>query len=404
MSCGYLGVFIILVAGAVIELVIDNTRIRNVLFEILFFIVACMAIFRFAQGTDYYGYRFNYYATVRYSFKEIISRSGWIWNRSLHGTMVWVLINKLLCPVIDFEYFFAALSAISFWCVRRFVVSFFDRGRVLALLLLFPVFILTYMFSGVRQGMASAIFLGVVLERYAEKHFKSALFWLFVCTLVHPISIFGGIIFILDRIPVKVCWGIVAVSALISPILYLLPSSVLESLPRGISYYTDSMSLNVFALVLRVVILCVVSWCYFVLNGDNDAPYLRYYKMVLINSAIYFALVSSSFLASRSYDFMRYVDLILVVDAIYKLRNGIKKYICVGCLVMYMLLLYVKNINAYISQGKYTNTNWISYPYLSVFDKEKANEIRPDVEYGSKLVFSDGKIVGVTDSPNRIRR
>ncbi len=45
---------------------------------------------------------------------------------------------------------------------------------------------------------------------------------------------------------------------------------------------------------------------------------------------------------------------------------------------MYVTLMTTKNLASYIQQGRYVGYNVITYPYLSVFNKERAHEIRKE--------------------------
>ena len=82
-------------------------------------------------------------------------------------------------------------------------------------------------------------------------------------------------------------------------------------------------------------------------------------------------------LSSRMGAAMKAVELILIPIFACE-EKQIRKYI-VSFMTAYVLLMTTKNIQSYINQNNYEGYNVITYPYYSIWDKEEAKKVAPDM-------------------------
>lgn len=157
----YLIVFLLLAVDALAE--IRQPKLERWLYPVCWGFVTMLLVFRFGQGTDYVTYH-AIYETIP---PAIDWPSGYICG--YYPEIGWRLLSagfKLL--QIPFWGFCMVLGAADMLLIHRFLKNYVP-WKVAGLFFSYPVLIFVYLVSGLRQGLAICIFLGLALPFYLER-------------------------------------------------------------------------------------------------------------------------------------------------------------------------------------------------------------------------------------------
>lgn len=164
--------------------------------------------------------------------------------------------------------------------------------------------------------------------------------------------------------------------------------SALDIIAGKISFYTEEVTLDITSLILRIMMFVPILHTSkkFERNSIRDL----FIKIYILGFILYLIFMASSLISSRINVYMRYIEMVLLVDFLvyffYKKWNRILSY---SFILAIMTVLYVKNINSFIDQGPYYEVNFINYPYVSVFNKKKIIETRSIPSYYQQYVLYD---------------
>ena len=334
-----------------------------------------MLCFRYAQGTDYYGYYVNYLLTPK------------IWNPikvftiKIHGEIGWLLLCALCRAfAMPFDMLVFFISLFEMWCIHRFV-SRWCPLRTVALLLIYPTIYLTYAMSALRQGMVLLFFLGFMIEWFHQKKWKHYIIGTFVCILFHSSAVVFLVLFALRWITLDGKWALLLIG--LSAAGGLMASWLLPRISSVFAFYASS-SFSIAAIGERAVSLTVILYIFWDKlkdRGNRNILWLML-QIYLYGVVIYAFLMWNALISARFNIFFKSVELMLFTVAL--LRPG--KFPILGlrnkdAVAAYLLLLtvvmYFKNINSYIIQGDFfAGTNVFNYPYFSIFDMDAVESWR----------------------------
>lgn len=369
----YLIVFAGMVGCGVYEYRKGRTQDR--LYWTVLFILGMMLCFRYAQGTDYYGYYVNYLLTPK------------IWNPikvftiKIHGEIGWLLLCALCRAfAMPFDMLVFFISLFEMWCIHRFV-SRWCPLRTVALLLIYPTIYLTYAMSALRQGMVLLFFLGFMIEWFHQKKWKHYIIGTFVCILFHSSAVVFLVLFALRWITLDGKWALLLIG--LSAAGGLMASWLLPRISSVFAFYASS-SFSIAAIGERAVSLTVILYIFWDKlkdRGNRNILWLML-QIYLYGVVIYAFLMWNALISARFNIFFKSVELMLFTVAL--LRPG--KFPILGlrnkdAVAAYLLLLtvvmYFKNINSYIIQGDFfAGTNVFNYPYFSIFDMDAVESWR----------------------------
>ena len=369
----YLIVFAGMVGCGVYEYRKGRTQDR--LYWTVLFILGMMLCFRYAQGTDYYGYYVNYLLTPK------------IWNPikvftiKIHGEIGWLLLCALCRAfAMPFDMLVFFISLFEMWCIHRFV-SRWCPLRTVALLLIYPTIYLTYAMSALRQGMVLLFFLGFMIEWFHQKQWKHYIIGTFVCILFHSSAVVFLVLFALRWITLDGKWALLLIG--LSAAGGLMASWLLPRISSVFAFYASS-SFSIAAIGERAVSLTVILYIFWDKlkdRGNRNILWLML-QIYLYGVVIYAFLMWNALISARFNIFFKSVELMLFTVAL--LRPG--KFPILGlrnkdAVAAYLLLLtvvmYFKNINSYIIQGDFfAGTNVFNYPYFSIFDMDAVESWR----------------------------
>lgn len=382
----YLIVFIMLLAFAIYEY--RQKKTQKTLYWIAFSVLTAMLVFRYGQGTDYFGYYYNFLRTPTiWQLPELLSSS-------VHGEPGWLFISAVFRGFgIPFHVLVVLTSLLTMYCLHRFL-SRHSAMMTVSLLLAYPTIYLTYAMSAIRQVLVMAVFLGFLLDWLYEKKYVRYIAVTLLCALFHSSALVFLALFAVKKITVNTKFSLILMAS--CAVLGLLSSRFLASLSDTIAYYAND-GLNVLSIgermVSALIIICVFRQT---LNSKETAvsSKLMYLLQVyLYGSFIYCFLAWSAVLASRFAVYFKTVELVLFTYALVsettvtipgsiagKLRLSAVKPFPIGKVVAcyllgLVLLMYFKNIGSYIQQNQYIDTvNVFNYPYFSILNTDYLEE------------------------------
>lgn len=365
----YLIVFIMLVVFSVYEYRKGKTQER--LYWTAFFVLSMMLCFRYAQGPDYYGYYVNYLLTPK------------IWNlvklftTKIHGELGWLLV----CAVcrgfgVPFDMLVFFLSLFEMYCIHRFV-SRYCPLKTVALLLMYPTIYLTYTLSALRQGLVLLFFLGFMIDWLYRGKIKHYLIATAVCFFFHSSALVFLTLFALRFVRLDGVKALILIA--LSAVAGISVSWILPKISSVFATYAES-SMSIAAVGERAVSLAVILYVYWDRLKDTKRRTILtlMLQIYLYGVIIYAFLMWNALISARFNIYFKTVELMLFTAAL--LRPGKLPFGDIrtkDTVALYLLavnvVMYLKNINAYIVQGGYfEGTNIFNYPYLTIFDMDAA--------------------------------
>lgn len=371
----YLVVWLVLCLFTLKQSVGKETRTaEKIEFWFCFLILTGMLVFRYGQGSDYFGYRYNYYkiSDVAITFP----------NYDVHGETGYQLVCNIFRILhIPFEGFIAFMSILQ----MGFLLVFLKRYKVaysFALLLIYPTLYLTYLASGMWQGLAIVFFLGVLLPLLENRRYFAYIVGTLLCMTFHTVSV----VFLVLLIPMKIR----KVSTLqILTALAWLAGCILSTregqsliMALGISklnyYLENGAGINLAAIAERLLFTGIITWLYLKLCkiGKCSDRFRFAYSCYLMAMALYGGLLWNDLVASRTASMLRFIEVYLLIYGIRQMRRG-SRYLLVIILVAFETFMTVKNIQAAIDQGPYVQDVTVAtYPYVSVFNRQEIYQYR----------------------------
>ena len=371
----YLVVWLVLYLLTLKQSVGKETRTaEKIEFWFCFLILTGILVFRYGQGSDYFGYRYNYYkiSDVAITFP----------NYDVHGETGYQLVCNIFRILhIPFEGLIAFISILQ----MGFLLVFLKRYKVaypFALLLIYPTLYLTYLASGMRQGLAIAVFLGVLFPLLENRRYFAYIVGTLLCMTFHTVSA----VFLVLLIPMKIR----KVSTLqILTVLAWLAGCILSTqegqsliMALGISklnyYLGNGASISLAAVAERLLFTGIITWLYLKLckNGKCSDRFRFAYSCYLMAMALYGGLLWNELVASRTASMLRFIEVYLLICGVLQMRRG-SRYLVVIILVVFETFMTVKNIQAAIDQGAYVQEVTVAtYPYVSVFNSQDIYKYR----------------------------
>lgn len=354
----YYGVLLLLIVFSIIEIWRGDKK--NILFHIAFFILLLMLCLRYGQGTDYFGYRCNY-DTI-----------------DLHSEIGFGILSRVCKSIgMPFEMFVGVISLFQMICLYR-GICLYSPIKTLSLLLFYPTLYLTYCFSGIRQGLVILFFLGFMVKwLQEEKYFRYAVSCL-VMAGFHSAALMLFPLIIIKWIKIKwLYWGgIVAIG--IGAIICITPTEWFSFITiSSVQFYINSTFMSVMGLAERIVMFAILTFMFWrnkECKGSHQITFL--YKIYTAGFLIAIMFFPWALLSSRLSAAMKAVELFLF-------PMFLKEKICwrqllVFFLTSYTVVMTAKNIWSYLEQagGEYHEYSVLTYPYFSIFEKERVHEVR----------------------------
>lgn len=353
------------VKGAVAR---ETRAARQLAFWFCFLFLAAMLALRYGQGTDFFAYQNFYYQMSDTEIRVPVP--------GVHGEIGYQFLTNIFRLLhLPFEAWVAFLAVIQMACLLRFLRRY-HVDCVLSLLLAFPTLYLTYFVSGLRQGVAVAVFLGILFPMLEKKNYLGFIAGTVLCMLFHGASVAFLAALVAQMIRKISTLQIFTVLAWGTGLLIASPPAqalITSSDIWAIRYYLRLLNFSPFAAAERLLFLVLVTWLYEKLRrmGKTGPAFLLAYRCYLMAMALYGMLICNSTTASRMASMMRYVEIYLLVWALRQMTR-FSRYLLTMLLVVFQTFMLCKNIQTAIDQGAYRSFITIhNFPYISVFNEEE---------------------------------
>ncbi len=331
--------------------------------------------FRFGQGTDYVTYH-----AIYKSIPAVVNLSkGYICG--FYPEIGWRMLSAVFKYFhAPFQVFVMVLGLTEMFLLHWYLKKYIPE-RTMGLFMLYPVLFLTYMVSGLRQGLAVCVFLGILVPFYMGKKWICYVLGVIVASSFHRVG-FGWLILpFIYYVPTNILLGLTGLAmaggiflqmeAVQGFLLNLVPIYHLEQflLEGEISYFAMGERLLSFSMILLL---------YFrhKRNGqilEKRAELLL--KAYMCGVCTYVLLFGSSYYASRYCVIFKVLEGAVLLLLIQK-KEWLSKFVLLFFFGL-TLLMGCKNLNAMIREAycyDVSTVNIWNFPYISVFNQDKILE------------------------------
>ncbi|WP_291569581.1 EpsG family protein [Clostridium sp. UBA4548] len=376
----YIIIFLILALCSYYEF--KGNKYIKASFNYLFVFLAFISCIRYGQGTDYFGYMRNYYITPP------IHKFSSIFDLDIHGELGFVFINSIFRTFnIKFEVFAGITAVITMALIYRFIKKY-SKLPITSLTLFYVLYYLVYVFSGIRQGLAIAIFIGIAIDLYREEKYKTFVLVILLAATIHSSVLIALLTLPIDKYKVSYkTYGIIIVIAAFI-MIFNLDIFLIELLPQNlyekILIYWNNSSIPLMAFANRLVTFSIILFFSSLIKEENEE--IKLFKSLYIASfVLYIITIKSVTISSRISLYFKVFEIILIPNIAVQLmsyKNKLKAMQLWGISLMIATLLCIKTVNAFIGEGDYLeHVKVTNYPYISIFDKEKLWEYKGESEF-----------------------
>lgn len=377
----YLILFLILVTAVLLEWFYPQHEEK--LYAFCWILMSAILCFRFGQGTDYV----TYHAIYKTIPVAIDFSQGYICG--FYPEIGWRLLSAIFKLFhAPFWVFTAVLGLAEMLLIHRFLKKYVPM-KVAGLFLLYPVLFLVYMVSGIRQGLAMCLFLGLAVPYYIEKKWIKYIASVFLLMSFHKVGFVWLFLLFIYYLPWKYFLVTVGLS-MIGGMLFQIEAVanfVVEIVPiyqYHLRQFLLEGHMNLFAMGERLIsfFVLLVLYFYYQKKEELDKQTELFMKAYGCGLCFYMIFVANSYYASRYAVGFKILEVVLVVFFVKKEGKLAK----LGALFFFCLtmLMGVKNMNAMVSEGGYAQLGiklW-NYPYVSIF---QAEEISQYFDYEKRL-------------------
>ncbi len=368
----YLLVFLLLAAGAVLERF--RPRYKNYIYGVCWVLMTALLCLRYGQGTDYITYEAIYNSIpLAVDFSK-----GYFFG--VYPEIGWRLLSALFRAFQAPFWVFTAVLGLAEMLLLHRVLTKYVSQRMAGLFLAYPVLFLVYMVSGLRQGLAMCLFLGIALPFYLEKRWAAYIVAVLLTSSFHKASFIWLILPLVYYLSAKIMLALVALSAAGGLIVQIpaVENAMMEALPSyHLWQFLREGEISRFALAERLISFAVLTGLWFLLRraGEElEQSTELLLKAYLCGVCLYLLLMQNSYYASR------YAVTFKVLECVLVLRLVTKEHLMAKAGAVFFLgltlLMGLKNMNAMIREGFYDSSqvNLLNFPYVSVFRQDQINE------------------------------
>ncbi|MCI9296558.1 MAG: EpsG family protein [Lachnospiraceae bacterium] len=344
-------------------------------FYVEILILTVMLCLRYGQGTDYFGYEFNY------SLIPNDMNIDFLFNNNVHGEVGYTLLVGIFRRYgLSFQIFVGILSLVMMWLTYNSIKNY-SENKTMAIALLFPTYYLTFYYA-IRQGFGLALTLGVILPSYIKDQKMKYFIWVCLGATMHKSVLILLIPLFCKEFIVRHKEFFIASSIILGGIIGILLK--MTAFNRG--YVQFSPSIN--AILLRVILFIAITRLYKFSLKEDKINY-KIYNLYIVGFCIYMTLCSMAFISHRLTAYMKIGEVILVARllserscTIEHIKSGfllLKHHVCLLALFV-CIIEGTKNIESYVGQGEYyEGIHFYNYPYVSVFNKKDIYEYRENL-------------------------
>lgn len=357
---------IILCVSVLSVFIASEKRYIKPTYTVLFAAMTMFLALRFGQGTDWFGYSHLYNgAPSSFDFDSVY------YTDAYHTEFGWkLLFNAFKCLDINFSWITFVLALLDMLLLNRFI-SRYSTNRTMSLLLVFPTVYLTYFFSGLREGLVIAVFLGYIVGWAEEQKTIRCIICIAILATIHQLSWVLLLVLVarfVSKRRVPYILGASAAIGLAGPLWMGTVLSIVDIGYSGAGISFVPLAYRLFMLVL-IVFLYRENACMLETSRKSKLDYLM--GIYLLGIAVYLCLMTNSIVASRFA-----ITLLCVEIAIFPILvtefNSRQLWAIFFAIIFAVCMMTIKNIDSYVSQGCYNSSISVwNYPYVSVFNQDE---------------------------------
>lgn len=348
------------------------------IFKSLFSVLFLMAIFRYGQGQDYFNYEYIY------GYIDTITRES-LWGLFMFPDIGYGFLNYLFILLdLPYELFMGAFTSITMIMFYLFLKKTCNCSMV-ALLIFYSIIFMIYPMSASRQGFCMAFFLSIMYPLLEKGNFKKYYLYLFFASTIHLSSIVLGILPIFYK--VKITNKLLLMLFFVSFVFVFLKINLFSYIPlsfiqtRMVTYMEEASSNQILAKIVRFMIVFPLLFIPSSVQKESNVIVMN--RILLVVGFFVYGLTSfSELMSSRLWGYFLGFECILLSKLSTKLYLFKHKQLLLIYYVLIVGVLWIKDVNVALEQGKYKNCNIVSYPYISIFEgKEELEFYRTDKGY-----------------------
>lgn len=349
---------IMLVLTALIQVLRPEIRFHKIVFWLLAVIMIFMQAFRYGQGIDYWGYR-TIYASAPYKRGfPLFWYTCWIHGEVGFKFLINIFTNLGISATVFYGLFGTTIMIFVIIAIKRY-----SPYENLSLLLFYPTFYLTYVFSGIRQAMVTAVFLAFGLKLLQKEKYVKYVLVTLLCASVHAMSLIFLILLPVKWIKEK--WVVIGVPvAWVGGLLLALTPlhNIAAELTGIIRLNTVEISLG--GLGERSLMFAVITGIYWYGEKKNDRISF-FYKIYGIGYLVAVAGMVTAYGSHRITMPLKAVEMILIPMLLAECGRKLYRQWALYCVVSVSVIMVFKNLNYYD-----TNYNMFTYPYVSLWSEK----------------------------------
>ncbi len=376
----YLIALCLLAAGCLAEWKYPEWEKR--LYLLCWLMLTTLLCLRFGQGTDYVTYH-AIYETIPVT---VDLQHGYICG--YYPEIGWRLLSaafKLLH--VPFQGFAAALGLADMLLLHRFLEKHVP-WKVAGLFLAYPVLFLVYMVSGLRQGLAICIFLGIALPYYLEKRWVPYTAAVLAAMSFHKAGCAWLLLIAVSYVPVKTMFCLAGLSAAGGLVLQVqaVQGLILRLVPLyHMERFLQGGSPSFFAIGERLITFGVIAFLYCRTcgaDGEAKPETEAAMKAYTCGLCMYMLMLGNAYYASRFAVIFKVLEILLAVRLMED-RDRTARMAAAFFLGL-TLLMGGKNLNAMVNEGGYSRlgVHVFTYPYVSLLRPDQINDY---FDYAEKL-------------------
>lgn len=368
----YIAIFLVLLCLSYCEY--KGKKFKYLSLETLFVIITVITIFRFGQGTDYFAYEDIYAKTPALT---AVSSIGEVFSANKDIEFGYVFIIAIFKTLhLNFEAFCGVSGIITMMLFYSFIKK--NAKLPITTFSIFYVFYyLVYVLSGMRQGLAMAIFVGIGIELYKRKKYKEFILLVLITAAIHVSILVTLIVFVLDKLGDNYkFYGILGILAILI-IYFNFDVALINLMPDFLSdklsmYLTDGRA-SMVSFINRFTVLALVLFYSYGNEEDKDIVFFK--KLYIFSFVMYVLTMKSMTISTRMTLYFKIFEIILIPNIVMNLLKNNKKFKALqlyGASILIVAVLLVKTLNAFLDEGYYKDhVNVIKYPYVTIFNKDR---------------------------------
>ena len=357
----YYIILIFILYGCIKELVLNKRDI--LLFKVIYIFLFFLSIFRYGQGQDYFNYNDVYLQIESFTAHGLV-------GIFLFSDFGYAFLNYLaIIGGIPYIVFMAIITGI----MMAMFYSFLKKQcncSLYSLAVFYFVIYMIYSLSITRQGLCLAFFLCYMYPLLKERKFKRYYSLMFIAATIHLSVLVVGLFPLLLRLNLNNVQLLILY--FLSVTLLLFNMNILSFIHIGfvqeriIPYLTESSSNQILAKCVRIILTFPLFFLgkYFMKNTEIK----NCRNFFIFGFFVYSLLSFSELTSSRIWGYFLGFECIILSNISFSEKNISRIFIVYYLFIS--IILWFKDINATIDQGKYQNCTMFSYPYISLFEGE----------------------------------